>query len=112
MEPAETAALLSPGELAEERRLPRERHPALDGALAWLQRSMGGGMSSYSMGEGAGHPRPDPVEFIFYHQSIFVPLVFFFFPSGYRTSSKEEGLELTLAMSQYMDIDPPVQALL
>ena len=64
------------------------------------------------MGEGAGHPRLDPVEFLFYHQSIFVPLVFFFFPFGYRTSSKEEGLELALAMSQYMDMDPGVLALL
>ena len=64
------------------------------------------------MGEGAGHPRPNPVEFLFYHQSIFVPLIFFPFLSGYRTLSKWEGLELTLAMSQYMDIDPGVLALL
>ena len=35
----------------------------------------------------------------FYHQSIFVPLIFFPFPSGYRTLSKE-GLKLTLAMRQ------------
>ena len=32
--------------------------------------------------------------------------MFFPFPSGYRTLSKWEGHELTLAMSQYMDIDP------
>ena len=51
------------------------------------------------------------ISFLFI-QSIFLPLIFFAFPSGYRTSSKEEGLELTLAMSQYMDIDPGVLALL
>ena len=70
------------------------------------------GASSSSMGQGAGHPHPNPVEFLFYHQSIFVPLMFFPFPSGYRASSKEECLELTLAMSQYMDIDLGVLALL
>ena len=51
------------------------------------------------------------ISFLFI-QSIFVPLIFFPFPSGYRTSSKEEGLELTLAMNQYMDIDPGVPAFL
>ena len=51
------------------------------------------------------------ISFLFI-QSIFVPLIFFLFPSGYRTSSKGEGLELTLAMSQHMDIDPGVPALL
>ena len=65
-----------------------------------------------SMGEGAGHPHPNPIEFLFYHQSIFVPLIFFPSPTQYRTSSKEEGLELTLAMSQYMEIDLGVPALL
>ena len=39
------------------------------------------------------------LNFFFYHQSIFVPLIFFPFPSGYRTLSKE-GLKLTLAMRQ------------
>ena len=74
--------------------------------------ALGGRSVSFSMGEGAGHPCPNPVEFLFYHQAIFVPLIFSLFPSGYRTLSKEEGLELTLAMSQYMDIDPGVLALL
>ena len=37
---------------------------------------------------GVGHPHPNPLEFLFYHQSIFVPLIFFPFPSGYRTLSK------------------------
>ena len=69
-------------------------------------------MSLSSVGEGLGHPRLNPVEFPFYHQSMFVPLIFFPFLSGYRTWSKYEGLELTLAMSQYMDIEPGVKALL
>ena len=71
-----------------------------------------GGRPLSSMGEGAGHPRPNPVEFFFYHQSIFVPLIFFLFLSEYRISPAEEGLEPTLAMSQYMGIDPGVPALL
>ena len=66
----------------------------------------------HSAAGGAGHPHPNPIEFLFYHQLIFVSLIFFPFPSGYRPSSKEEGLELTLAMSQYMDFDPGVPALL
>ena len=36
----------------------------------------------------------------------------FLFPFWIRTSSKEEGLELTLAMRKYMDIDPGVLVLL
>ena len=63
------------------------------------------------MEEGSGRPSPNPVEFPFL-SSIFVALIFFPFPSGYRTLSKQEGLELTLAMSQYMDIDLGVLALL
>ena len=65
-----------------------------------------------SMGEEAVHPRPAPAGSLFYHQSIFVPLIFFLFLSEYRISPAEEGLEPTLAMSQYMGIDPGVPALL
>ena len=71
------------------------------------------GVSSSPMGEGTGNPHPNPVEFLFFnHWSIFVPSIVFPFPSGYRASSKEEGLALTLDMSQYMDIDPGALALL
>ena len=109
------AALRSPGELAAEQQLLQELHLALDRALRQPLVPMehwAVGMSSSSMGEGASHPHPNPVELLFYHLSIFMPLIFFSFPSGYRSSSKEEGLELTLAMSPYMDIDPGVPALL
>ena len=58
------------------------------GLWSWWCTHWEAGVSSSSMGEGAGHPRPNPVEFLFYHQSIFVPLIFFPFPSGYRTLSK------------------------
>ena len=58
------------------------------------------GELSFSTGDGAGHSYPNPIEFFFYHQLIFVPLIFFPFPSVIKTWSKEEGLELTLAMRQ------------
>ena len=70
------------------------------------------GASLFSIGEGSGHPRPNPVEFPFLSSVNFYAINIFPFPSGYRTLSKEEGLELTLAMSQYMDIDLGVLALL
>ena len=63
------------------------------------------------MENGAGHPHPNTVEFIFII-SLFVPLILFPYLSGYRTSLEEEGLELTLAISQYMNIDPGVLALM
>ena len=96
------AALRSLGELVEEQQLLQELHLALDRALRQppvLMEHWAAGASLSSMGEGAGHPHPNPIEFLFYHQLIFVSLIFFPFPSGYRPSSKEEGLELTLAMS-------------
>ena len=99
----------------EEQRLPQELHLALGRAVRRPQvlvENWPSGVSSSSMGEGAGHPRPNPVELLFYHQSTFMPLLFFSFPSGYRASSKEEDLELTPAMSQHMDIDLGAPALL
>ena len=113
--PKQSLSLRSPGERAEEQRLLQELHLALDRILQWplvLVEHWAVGASSYRMWEGAGHPHPNPVEFLFYHQSMFVPLIFFPFPSGYRTSSKQEGIELILAMNQYTDIDLGVPALL
>ena len=49
------------------------------------------------MGEEAVHPRSDPTGSL-YHQSIFVPLIFFLFLSEYRISPKGEGLEPTLSI--------------
>ena len=66
-------------------------HLALDRALRRppvLVEHWEAGASLSSMGEGSGRPPPNPVEFPFYHQSFFVPLIFFPFPSGYRTLSK------------------------
>ena len=54
-EPAEVAALRTPGELAEEQRLLQELHLALDRALRWprvLVEHWEAGTSSSSMGEG------------------------------------------------------------
>ena len=67
-EPAKTAALRTPGELAEEQRLLQELHLALDRALRrppGLVKHWEAGVSLSSMGEGSGHPRPNPVEFPF-----------------------------------------------
>ena len=68
--------------------------------------------TSSSIGEEAVHPLLASAGSLFYHQSIFVPLIFFLFPSKYRISPAGEGLEPILAMSQYMGIDPGVPALL
>ena len=68
LEPAETAALRTPGELVEEQCLLQELHLALDGALRWppvLVEHWEAGASLSSMGEGSGHPCPNPVEFPF-----------------------------------------------
>ena len=77
-------ALRSLGELVEGQLL-QELHLALDRALRQplvLVEHLVTGVSS-SIGEGAGHPCPNPAEFLFYHQSIFVPLIFSPFPSVY-----------------------------
>ena len=61
-------ALRSPGELAEEQRLLQEVHLALDQALRQplvLVELWEADVSLSSMGEGSGHPRPNPVEFPF-----------------------------------------------
>ena len=88
------AGLRSLGKLVEEQRLQQELHLALGRALRRHPV-----LVEHSVAGGAGHPHPNPIEFLFYHQLIFVSLIFFPFPSGYRPSSKEEGLELTRAMS-------------
>ena len=69
------AALRSPGELGEGQQLLQELHPALDQALRWPPVLVGhweAGTSSSSMGEGAGPPRPNPVEVLFFIISQFL----------------------------------------
>ena len=68
LEPAETVALRTPGELVEEQWLLQQLHLALDGALRRppvLVEHWEAGTSLSSMGEGSGHPGPNPVEFPF-----------------------------------------------
>ena len=68
LEPTETAALQTPGELVEEQGLLQELHLALDRALRQtlvLVEHWEAGASLSSMGEGAGHPCPNPIEFPF-----------------------------------------------
>ena len=63
------AALRTPGELAEEQWLLQELHLALDWALRRppvLVEHWEAGASLSRMGEGSGHPRPNPVEFPFF----------------------------------------------
>ena len=67
-EPAKVAALRTPGELVEEQWLLPELHLALDWALRRplvLVEHWEAGVSLPSIGEGSGHPRPNPVEFRF-----------------------------------------------
>ena len=77
------AALRSPGELAAEQQLLQELHLALDRALRQPLVPMehwAVGMSSSSMGEGAGRPRPNPVEFPFLSSVNFYAINIFPFP--------------------------------
>lgn len=62
------------------------------------------------MGERANRSRPDPAEFLFCHQSIFVPLMFSLSLFECRVLPKGEDLEPTTAMNQYMGIDPAAPA--
>ena len=67
-EPAQRAALRTPGELAEEQWLLQKLHLALDRALRRppvVVEHWEAGVSLSSMGERSGHPRPNPVEFPF-----------------------------------------------
>ena len=68
LEPAKTAALRTPGELVEEQWLLQELHLALDRgikAACVLVKHWEAGASLSRMGEGSGHPHPNPVEFPF-----------------------------------------------
>ena len=63
LEPAEVAALRTPGELAEEQRLLQELHLVLDGALRRppvLVEHWASGRAVIQYGGGAGHPCPNP----------------------------------------------------
>ena len=75
IEPAQTAALRTPGELADEQRLLQELHLVLNRALRRplvLVEHWEAGASLSSMGEGSGHPRPNSVEFPFFIISQFL----------------------------------------
>ena len=88
---AQTAALRPPGELAEEQRLLQELHLALDQALRRppvLVKHWEAGESLYSIGEGSGHPRPNPVEFLFLSSVNFCAINIFPFPFWIRCVSK------------------------
>ena len=64
LEPAETAALRTPGELVEEQGLLQELHLAPDWAVRQppvLVEHWEAGPSLSSMEEGSGHPRPNPI---------------------------------------------------
>ena len=83
LEPAETAALRSLGELVEEQWLLQELHLALDWALRWppvLVEHWEAGASLSSVEEGSGHPRPNPVEFPFLSSVNFCAINIFSFP--------------------------------
>ena len=81
LEPAEVVALRPPpGELAEEQRLLQEIQLALDRALRWppvLVEHWEAGVSLSRMGDGPGHPRPNPVEFPFLSSVNFCALNIF-----------------------------------
>ena len=81
--PAEVAALRPQEELAEEQWLLQELHLALDGALRRppvLVEDWEAGASLSRMGEGSGHPRPNPVEFPFLSSVNFCAINIFPFP--------------------------------
>lgn len=92
LEPAETAALRTPGELVEEQGLLQELHLALDWAVRQppvLVEHWEAGASLSSLGEWSGHPHPNPVEFTFLSSVNFCDInTFFPFPFGYRTLFK------------------------
>ena len=83
LEPAETAALRTPGELVEEQWLLQELQLALGWALRRppvLVEHREAGTSLSNMGEGSGHPRPNPVEFSFLSSVNFCAINIFPFP--------------------------------
>ena len=82
LEPTETAALRTPGELVEEHWLLPELHLALDWAVRWppiLVEHWEADTSLSSMREGPAHPRPNPVEFPFLSSVNFCAINIFLF---------------------------------
>ena len=72
-EPAQTAALRTPGELAEKQWLLQKLHLVLDRAVRRplvVVEHWEAGLSLSSMGERSGHPHPNPVEFPFFLSSV------------------------------------------
>ena len=83
LEPAEMAALQTPGELVGEQWQLQELHLALDWAVRQplvLVEHWEAGTSLSSMGEGSGHPHPNPVEFPFLSSVNFCAINIFPFP--------------------------------
>ena len=81
-EPAQRAALRTPGELAEERCLLLKLHLALDRALRQppvVVEHWEAGVLLSSMGERSGHPRANPVEFPFLSSVNFCAINIFSF---------------------------------
>ena len=79
-EPAQTAALRTLGELAEEQWLLQKLHMVLDRALRRplvVVEHWEAGVSLSSMGERSGHPHPNPVEFPFLSSVNFCALNIF-----------------------------------
>ena len=98
-----------------EQWLLQELHLALDWALRRplvLVEHWEAGMSLTSIGDGSGHPRPNPVEFPFLSSVNFCAINIFPFPFLIQVLVQVGGSWLTLAMSQHMDIDAGVLALL
>ena len=62
--------------------------------------------------KGSGHPHPNPVEFPFLSSVNFCAINIFPFPFLIQMLVQVGGSWLALAMSQYVDIDPGVLALL
>ena len=94
LEHAKMAALRTPGKLAEEQRLLQELHLAPDRALRWppvLVEHWKAGASLSSMGEGSGHPRPNPAKFPFLSSVNFCAINIFPFPFWIQNLVQVEG---------------------
>ena len=114
-EPAQTAALRTPGELADEQRLLQELHLALDRALRRppvVVEHWEAGVSLSSMGERSGHPRPNLVEFPFLSSVNFCALNIFLFFFWIQSLAQVGGSQANPGHESIDGIEPGVLALL